>query len=273
MKKQTKLLLLAVGIVFVGGGLFLVNGFFGNPVSKMLAKNSAENYISENDSERDFVIDNVFYNFKDGYYHAKIKSTSSIDTYFTLSFSKNKLMYNSYEDDVLSGWNTYQRINSEYSEMVERVFRSANFPLVSNIDYGMIELLDSNALDGSNTPSYGVKLGELELDKKYDIKQLAKTTGHIVYYAEDDEISFARASELLMILKESLDHADVPFYAIDFVLEKPRTVSGTPNEDTSSIHTAHFLYSDIYKEGLAERLEKSSTALKEYYEEQDAKMK
>src|SRR5690625_2832770 len=107
----------------------------------------------------------------------------------------------------------------------------------------------------------------------YDIKELAKTKGHIIFYAQDEEISFTKASELLMIVKDSLDEADVPFYGIDFILEKPRTPKGTANKDDITIHTANILYKDIYEDGLAERIEKAHDQLTEYYAEQDAMMK
>ena len=134
-------------------------------------------------------------------------------------------------------------------------------------------MIDENSTGRYDEPDYGVKLNDLELDKMYDIKELAKTKGHIIFYAQDEEISFTKASELLMIVKDSLDEADVPFYGIDFILEKPRTPKGTANKDDITIHTANILYKDIYEDGLAERIEKAHDQLTEYYAEQDAMMK
>lgn len=274
MNKTIKVFLAVVGVVIVAGILLFANALWGNPVSKMIAKQSAKKYVEKQYQESDFIIEGVYYNLKDGYYHAMIKSPSSIDSHFALAFNGSKLVHNSYEDDVLSGWNTYERIDAEYGNLVKDVFSAPNFPLESHIDFGTIELFEKNIPDSQpDVANYGVKLMELELDKQYDVKELAKTTGHIIYYAQDDEISFSKASELLMVLKNSLDDADIPFYAINFVLEKPRTKDGVSQQEEPSIHTAHFLYRDIYEEGLAERIEKSHTALMEYYEEQDAKMK
>ena len=273
MQKMIKVLIIVGCIFIVGGGLWFANGIYGNPISKTIAKSSAEKYIVDTYSGRDFVIDDVFYNFKDGYYHVEVKSPSSIDTHFTVSVFSNKVAFDSYENEVLSGWNTYERINLDYMQMVERVFSSPNFPLVSEIDFGTIHLIDEDSFGEYNKPGYGVKLEDLELDKIYDIKELAKTNGHIIFYAQDKEISFAKASELLMSIKNSLDEANIPFYAIDFILEKPRTSEGIANEDDTSIHTANFLYRDIYEDGLAERIEKAHDVLMEYYAEQDAKLK
>jgi hypothetical protein len=273
MKKLMKILAALAAITIICGILWFANGFLGNPVSKVLAKNAVKNYISETYTDRDFIIEDVNFSFKETGYYAHVKSPSSVDTYFSVYISMNgRIKYDSYEN-VLDGWNTYQRIEDEYRQMVNSVFSSDEFPLVSNIDYGSIEIIEKDTTIGFDQVSYGIKMGDLELDKEYNVKELAKTAGHIVFYAQDDEVSFKKASEILLTVKEYLNKADIPFYAVDFVLEKPRSVDETPNEDRTSINTSNFLYSNIYEEGLDERIEQEHNALMEYYEEQDAKGK
>ncbi len=273
MNKWIKLAMIVIGIIILAGGLLIVNSLFGNPVSKMIAKSSAEKYLEKNYHEEDFVIEDVFYNFKDGAYNVNIMSPSSIDSHFSLTIPFNKVVRDSYEDDVLSGWNTYRRIDEEYRKMVEKVLSAEDFPLASDIDFGTIEIFDKNAPDSFDQPDYGVQIDGLELDKIYDVKELAKTTGHIVYYAENADISFTKASDYLMIIKNELDEAGIPFYAIDFVLQNPKEDTGKPYEDEASIHTANFLYSDIYEEDLAKRLEENHDLLMDYYGQEDEKMK
>lgn len=272
MKRTTKIVLITTVVLIISVGLWMMNSFIGNPLSKMMAKKVAENYIAEQYADRNFIIEDVFYNFKDGYYHVNVASPSSIDTYFLISVNGKKVHDDSYESDVLSGWNTYDRIDREYRELVEKVFLTEDFPLVSDIDFGMIELFDENMPLSPDEPRYGIKMSELELDKQYDVKQLAETAGHIIYYAQDEEVSFVKAAELMVILKNSLDEAEIPFYALDFVLEKPRDKDGVAVGDSKSIHTANFLYEHIYEEGLVERIEEAHEALMKYYEEQDAEM-
>lgn len=235
-----------------------------------MAKRTIHTHMENNYKAEDFIIEDLFYNFKDGYYHAEIISPSSIDTHFTISASSKEISYDGYEDEVLSGWNTYLRIDEEYRALVEEVFSSPDFPLVSDIDFGSIPLLDENAYNDYTEPNYGVALDELEIDEEYDVKKLGKTKGHITFYAQDEEISFDRASELLFMLKNILDEAAVPFYGIDFTLEKPRTAEGIVNEDDTTIHVAHFLYEDIAQEGLVNRIERAHDALTEFYAEEDA---
>ena len=55
---------------------------------------------------------------------------------------------------------------------------------------------------------------------------------------------------------------------MDLVIEYPK------NEDSSKkegrVEVKDFLYSDIYEEGILERVKESDKAAKEYYAEQDA---
>ena len=118
---------------------------------------------------------------------------------------------------------------------------------------------------------YGISTKDLELDKEYNIKEIGKKAGHIVLYIEDNTITSKRASEILINIKDILDKENINFYAIDFILEKPRKEDGTPNEDNSSIRVEHFLYKDIYEENLDKRIENSYKNLMKYYNEQDLK--
>jgi hypothetical protein len=272
MKKIIKIIAGITAIILIGILLFVANGMVGNPVSKTLAKQSASKYIQKNYPNLDLKIEKVNYSFKTGSYYALVKSQTSIDTHFGLDISMTgKILYDSYESHVLSGWNTWQRIDSEYRTMVDKVLTSPDFPYDSHIDFGSIEIKEADREIGPIRPVYGLVLEDLELDKDYDVKELAKTAGHITIYIESEEVTIKKASEILMNLKEIFDKADIPFYAISFVLEKPRKEDGSPNEDREEIGVNHFLYSDIYEEGLEERVTKAYMELKEYYEKEDAK--
>ncbi|NLY61390.1 MAG: hypothetical protein GX054_07805 [Clostridiales bacterium] len=274
MKKTIKIMAGITAIILIGILLFVANGMVGNPVSKTLAKQSASKYIQKNYPNLDLKVERVNYSFKTGSYYALIKSQTSIDTHFNLDISMTgKILYDSYESHVISGWNTWQRIDLEYRTMVDKVLNAPDFPYDSHIDFGSIEIKETDIEIGPIRPAYGLVLEDLELDKKYDVKELAKTAGHITIYIESEEVTIKKASEILMELKEIFDKEDVPFYAIDFALEKPRKDDGLPNDNREEIWVKDFLYSDIYEEGLEERLTKAFLELKEYYEKEDAKYK
>ena len=119
-------------------------------------------------------------------------------------------------------------------------------------------------------PESYVILEKVELDKKYDIRELAKKAGYLVIYVEDDVVSVERAAEVLLELKEVFDRRNVPFYAIDFVLEYPRKEEGGTIKE-GRVNVEGFLYTDIHEEGLTERVRIADEALNAYYAEEDKK--
>lgn len=274
MKKKFKIFAGIGAFLLISFVLYLANGLVGNPVSKFIAKRTANEYIKENYSNINLDNIEVNYNFKTGDYYVNVKSPTSIDTHFTLTISPfGKLEYDTYEYDVLNKYNTYMRIDSEYSEEVYSIFEDEKFPYKSDIAFG--EIIEKSTLkdmyDENVVPLYGINTKDLELDKEYDIKEISKNAGHIVLYIEDNTITPKRASEILLNVKDVLDKENINFYAIDFILEKPRKEDGTPNEDNSSIRVEHFLYKDIYEENLDKRIENSYKNLMKYYNEQDLK--
>lgn len=273
MKKRTKIIAGITAFMLIGVLLFFANGLVGNPISKFLANRSAEEYIEEEYPEMELEVSKATFNFKTGGYSVGVKSPNSIDTHFSLSISPSgDIIYDSYEDYVLDKFNTWNRINEEYRDMVEKVFESEDFPYESDIDYGEMKLKEKNSYE-SFGPEYGLSLEELEIDKIYDIKELAKTNGHIVLYIEDTEVNVEKASKILLHVKEIFDKKDIPFYAIDFSLQEPKTEDKKEFHDRERFQVSEFLYSDIYEEDLTKRLEKAAKELEEYYKKEDEKMK
>lgn len=273
MKKSVKVLVGMTAFVLIGGLLWFANGLIGNPVSKALANNKAKKYVSENYSDMELQISDVYYSFKDGYYHADIKSLTSKDTYFSIRLSfLGKVEYDSYEDNVVKKVNTYRRFDEEYNSKLKSIFEDKDFPYESDICFGELKEMPLEDLDSKYSefgPVYGINLGELELDKNYDINEMGKEYGHIVFYAQDEEISIKRASEILLDIKNILDKNNISFYAIDFTLEKHGEGNEKVNTNDKSISIEEFLYEDIYEEGLENRMEESSDKLQEHYKEQD----
>lgn len=273
MKKSVKILAAVTAFILIGGILWFANGFLGNPISKALANNTAKKYIAKNYSNMNLHISEVSYSFKDGNYHAYVKSPTSKDTYFNISISPlGKLQYDSYENDVTKRNNTYIRLNEEYGEKVKEVFEDKNFPYESDICFGELKEITSKELESEYNdfgPVYGIDLSKLELDKSYDINEMGKKYGHIVFYAKDEDISIKKASEILLHIKKILDEKNVSFYAMDFSLQKPRSEDENINPNDKSIDIQEFLYSDIYEKGLENRIKENSQKLEKYYEEQD----
>ena len=83
-KKVLRISALVLAVMMIIGVCFFANSLVGNPISKALAKNTAENYLEEKYGDKDYELEDVSYSFKDGYYYAHVSSPSSIDTSFSL---------------------------------------------------------------------------------------------------------------------------------------------------------------------------------------------
>ncbi|MEG1105071.1 MAG: hypothetical protein RSD78_09560, partial [Oscillospiraceae bacterium] len=75
---------------------------------------------------------------------------------------------------------------------------------------------------------------------------------------------------ILSDITKILDEKNLPFYAITFVLGKPR-IDDMPNPDNSEIHLTDFLHSDIYGDDLEARVQKSHEETTAYFAAEDAK--
>lgn len=269
MNKKLKIAAFIVAMVLIVGVGWFANELVGNPISKMLATNAAERHLEAEYADKDFYIDRVTYSFKDCNYYAYVKSQSSVDSEFTLCISGGgKLKWDSYEDRVVKGWNTANRLSTEYREVVDSVLESPTFPFGHDIGFGELQCISREYAHTEGIPEYALITEDLVLDKVYNIAELGKEAGHLVLYVQDEAVTVERAAEVLLELKYLMDEAGVPFYAIDFVLEYPRNEDGTWRE--GRIETQDFLSKDIYEEGMVERVNAANEAAIAYHAGEDA---
>lgn len=253
MKFRKYIIIVTLGILicFI---LSFVNGFAGNPVSKMLVNQAAQKYVTQHYADLDLTMNKAVYNFKDGKYHVNVKSKTSVDTHFSIAFSgTGKFIDDEYQDLVLSKWNTGQRLDDAYRKLADTVLESEDFPYDSDIAFG--EMMDK-----------GIETDDLVIDKDYDIKELGKTKGHIVLYVYSNTLDVPTLTQTLLDVKKLFDQKDVPFNTIDLTLRTPRSEEQKRND---SIEILDFLYQDIYADGLQDRVQNNVDATKAYYQELD----
>jgi hypothetical protein len=275
-KKWLKIAALVVALVIIAGLCVFANALVGNPLSKWLATRTAKAHLEEVYGDTDFVIEKIGFNFKDTDYYAHIMSPSSEDSSFSLRIGMwGQLLLDTYESRVLAGDNTRQRLYMEYRELVDTVLEAPDYPFTTFIAYGDLKVgfaPPDIEIEEDRWPEDYVILDTVELDKKYDIRNLAWGAGHLVIYVEDDVVSVKRAAEVLLELKRLFIEKHVPFHSIDFVLEYPRKPEGG-NTKEGRINVENFLYEDIYEKGLENRVHIANEKLNAYYAEQDAKNK
>ena len=270
MKKKTlKLLALAAALVLILGVCGFANSLVGNPLSEKLAVRAAERHIAENFPGEDFVLERVTYSFKDTKYHAFIVSPGSSDSSFSLTIDFfGNILYDYYENNVLTGWNTANRLMTEYREAVNKVLDNREFSCRRYAAYGELVFISEEYKDEPDVPAYAIITNELVLDARYDINELGARAGKLTVAVEDETVTAERLAQILLDVRTYMDEAGVSFYAIDCVLEYPKPETGEWNRDR--VEVLDFLYADIYGDGLEDRVRAGDEAAKEYYAQQDS---
>lgn len=273
-KKYLKIIALTVAVILIIGVLHFANALNGNPISKMLAQRTADAYLAEQYPDTDYYIENLAYSFKFGCYYAHIRSESSIDTQFTLYIDMvGNLNHDTYED-VPSGSITARRLEQEYRDLTDQVFESPTFPYSCYISYGTLEIYSQEHIDDPNVtdiPDYSIVQDDLIIDHIYDPRELGAQAGHLVVYVETDIVTVEKAAEIILDIRKKFDEANIPFRAMDFVLQFPRPEEGPrPDED---VRVENFPYEDIYEDGMVDRVAAANAERQAYYARQDAKGK
>ena len=265
MKKYIRIIGIVLLIALIAVLIWFGNVMMGNPVSHALASKAAKAFLSDQFSGTDYQMERITYSFKDGRYHAFMVSPTSIDGDFSVCFSMlGEYCYDTY-DSVLDGWNTAQRLESEYRKLTDTILNDPALPYdntqIYSIMFGELEIYPKEFIDDPNVhdiPDYSLVQDDLELNKIYDIKELGAQAGHLILYVDNEVISVEEAARIMLDFRSMFDKADIPFYAMDFVLRQPRTEDG--QSDDEEIRINDFLYQDIYVEGLTDRIE---TAIEE----------
>ena len=254
--KNKKWLLLLIPIVLV---LAIVSFLWGNPVSRILVHTRAAAYLDDTYPELpDLEIDSVVYDFKFGGWTVYVNSPTSMDTHFDLRCNGlGTVVYDLYELNVTSGSNTYARHTDGYAGMIDELFTQSNAPFHPDYLYACLLTQGHIAYDtipGENSPEFitidkdfSLDPSVMELDQYYDIPELAANHGEINLSIQSEEVSVTKMTELLLDLKEFLDRERTPFYAATITITSP--------DYQNSIHVHDFLYSDIFEEGLEQRVQ------------------
>lgn len=278
MKKFIKAVCWISGIVVVAFALYIAFAFFGNPISYLIARKNASTFMEENFGDSHFQINKVGYDFKRGGYYAFIDSPTSQDCYFTIYFDEWGRYYGDSYEDVTSKYTTLSRLNDQYWDLVRDNATDRYTRFDTSIYFGELKIAgvyeiftytDENGetVEYTLDKEYGLDRATLELDREYDIYQIGRECGKICLYIHDSEVTVERAAELLLEVKAYLDEKNVPFYAINFNLCAPRNEEGQLVGDQITLFD--FLYSDIYEDGLVNRVQESWEITQAHYAIQD----
>lgn len=268
MVRRNIAICLAIIIFAVAGFVIMFN--YGNPLSEMWAKNAAKERIAKKYPKKDFYITGVFYNKEKDSYDVDIASSSSEDSYFTMSFDrKGKFIKENY-DNITDKKNTVVRLDGKYQEKLQKALADDK-----NVSYYFENCLADFIMDTDKFETYekemkkhAAKQSSLVIDKKYDVSSMGKKHGHIVVTAVYKETSNKGIGKLLLKIKEHLDKKNFGFKFKDLSIIDD--TAGGEKDDGKTLNLYCIPYEKIKKKGIEDVVKKAAKiASKEDAEEID----
>ena len=269
MKKRIlKIAAFILAVALIYGVVCFANSLVGNPISKMLVRYTAEQHLAFQYANTDYAVDEVFYSFKIGGYYVHIVSPSSMDGHFTLTVSMfGKLISDDYSSRVEGHRNVANRLFSEYRKMVDMVLDSYTYPYTVYMGYGDLEF--DRELGEEEVPG-ALDRSDLVNDQIYNVGKLSATNGKLVLYIDSDTVTYEKAAEILLKTKELMDGAGISFYSVHLCLQYLPYDAEKPYErPEGEIDLKDFLYTDIYEEGIIERIIQCAKDTQDDYKRQD----
>lgn len=240
-KKLRIIIIVFVALLLIIAAI-IVDSFVGNPISKYIAKKSAERYVNDNYSDLDLVIDNPIYNFKIGSYMVNCYVENSKDTHFKIMCNKSgKVLYDNYES-IINGLNTIIRISNDFNKYVENIIRD-EFSYDYYILYCDVKIMDSNIFDLDEEFEINSFLNKSEGNKEIQIASYV--------YANRNDMNWENIIDKLNELDKFLQNKGIIADRITMMLEdKDENVYYT-----FGVHdiTREMIESDNLKEQLVER--------------------
>lgn len=234
MKLTFKKVFLAIIVLFF---LFVVNAFFGNPVSKYLADRSTNKVITEWYGDLDLSREKVIYNLKDGDYIVFLGDKNSVDSQFALHFdSFGRLIWDSYDDRISNTMMRFDRVVSQYGRSLEKQY---DFPYTITL----------SSWDKEDPEKY------LKVDQPVDVKHLPYKLQAQAYGVGKDATA-EEAMAVLERLQEIMDAEglDVVNYAVNLVPEENRGKEGEL-ETWENMFSAYEVPAEVVRQGDVKAME------------------
>lgn len=251
---------LLVGVPFLGVMIWAMGQDAKYERMEPQALEVAQTYIAQQYPGNDFEITNIYHNFKDNSFDAKIQSQSSADTHFTVKIADDTLEvdYDSYEWAVLKLGNTKERIIGDYEAQAEAVLNT-----LPGIDLVLADFVRDSKQTSLERYSVDLSMDSLvlELDGEYDAAALGWDHGMLtLYFVETDEnLTIHRLLERLREVDAAMTQAGVGYRVV-----KIRLVNAPDWEDTRDFYVYDILREDLYSED-------PLAVLQEKWETQEAK--
>lgn len=231
-KKTLSRVITAVALLLCCGFVFMVvNAFTGNPVSTYVASKRINEYIEKTYPDQPLEVSQVKYTFPNSAYYARVQAADSIDTSFTVSFSRGKVS-DDYEYEVANHFTTYRRLSEAFDGLVTKIIE-AHYPDKTTLIIG--DLVGDTRLLTPNAP---LSLKNIPLELSLNVSMLSEVR---------DEHSMA---VLLTELHQLMQKNDIPIDWYTLRLEEPLPEDRKPGS-ADTLHLIDFPASGITDDPVA----------------------
>ncbi len=212
--------------------LLFVNSLTGNPVSKLLARQTAGRYIDEKYSRLDLNIENVYYNFKFSEYGVFVKSRTSGDTAFSIYFdSFGSVTGDDYDTEVANNFTTWRRLSETLRTKAIEMIRDK-----LDYDFAFASIRFAEEHGG------GADLLKLQRDMMLDIHNppLPLEADVVIY---TDNLSYNKIAEVAKAVEATLKAQHVPIsrYSVRLI-----PLSDKPEQENRAVSWANAISVDSF---------------------------
>lgn len=215
IKRTISYLLIFVSIIIL---FLIVNSFVGNPVSKILAERSVEEYVKENYKDMNLELEPPHYNSKFGTYNVTVKSTDSEDSIFTVDTDKfGNIKFDDYEYEVANNFTTFRRLSSEINKKADEIIEG-------NMDYDF----ESASFEFIEDDNSNESLEKLKLDMEIDIYNPPMPLEASVCIFTDD-VTWEKISKVALHLKKVIEDKGIPVerYSVSIIPTNDKPEDGS----------------------------------------------
>jgi hypothetical protein len=233
-------------LAFLGYIAYCINAFTGNPISKAIATSKIRSYVNKTYSTLDLMVPEAKYNFKDSSYYSIVKSETSEDTHFSISYGNGRIN-DSYEYEIGNKYTTYSRLSNELDKTIEDI-------LAKDFLYKTDMVLADFTAKLEN-------YDKLTLDMPLDITNLP-LPAQLSVYIYSDEINFDILAARMLEVRDIMKSHNIKIDIYSIILEDPDQEARKTGVGQETLYLYDFPADKIKEDGLAD-------ILKVYKEQKD----
>ena len=213
-----------LGLVFLTG--FFINAFYGNPVSALLARNTARQVLEEQFPGEPYTIESCGYNLKNGCYTVRVSREGSMDDWFDIDVEPDgTFRSHDYADRVPNCWNTWNRLSQDYYDLGKTVMELPDFPegkasLPGVSGESVYVSAHLRFCDREYPEEYSIFVEDLKVDGIYDLAELGAVAGELNVRAVNEDLTPETAASIMLKIHELTEEAGIRYAVMDFSLER-----------------------------------------------------